>query len=231
MGLSKRYRKTTKKLKRRVKNKKTRHYRNNKKHPTRKTRKQYKRFRHYGGEDDENECPICYEPLSNGVDETFDTRCHHKFHKRCIYNHFRRQEQIRQPLTCPYCRSPIERPPDLPRNAQPQNAQPQNAQQNGEVMPYVIEYYSIPHINSTSDEIFTEANRVNEVDIDEINRESMGNELLMRYVEFEESVSDMVDEEENEDTVYQLWQDFFEVNNNRIIFPELGYAIKIRFNR
>lgn len=233
MGVSKRYRKTTtKKLKRRVKNKKTRHYRGDKKRPTRKTRKHYRRLHHYGGDNvDDNDCPICFDPLSNGVDETFDTRCNHKFHKRCIYNHFRRQDEIRQPLTCPYCRSSIARPSDLPRNAQPQNAQPQNAQQNGAVTPYVIEYYIIPNIVSTSDEIFTEENRVNEQDIDETNREGMSRELLMRYTEFEESVGDLVDEEMGEDAVYQMWQHFFEVNNNRIIFPDIGYAIKIRFNQ
>ena len=64
-----------------------------------------------GGADDEDEnkdyCPICWDPLL--IDNTFTTKCGHKFHKECIIQTCRSLSWNKQEVClCPYCRRYID---------------------------------------------------------------------------------------------------------------------------
>ncbi|XP_067052173.1 TNF receptor-associated factor 4-like isoform X2 [Acropora muricata] len=55
-------------------------------------------------------CPICTLPLKEAV----QTRpCGHRFCKACIESHFARQEEVKQQLTCPGCRTDLNREQDI----------------------------------------------------------------------------------------------------------------------
>jgi hypothetical protein len=79
---------TKKNNKKRVKNKKQK----------KTARRKYKRFHLFGGQGEE--CPICGEPLENGV---FETNCKHKFHLQCIQQWCNKKS----PCTCPICRTEL----------------------------------------------------------------------------------------------------------------------------
>ncbi|XP_015767410.1 PREDICTED: TNF receptor-associated factor 4-like [Acropora digitifera] len=55
-------------------------------------------------------CPICTLPLKEAV----QTRpCGHRFCKACIESHFARQEEVKQQLTCPGCRTDLNKEQDI----------------------------------------------------------------------------------------------------------------------
>lgn len=68
----------------------------------RRSRHQFMKFNFFGGQENEEECPICSESLKNGA--TFETNCKHKFHLRCIQQWCNRTQST---CTCPICRAPI----------------------------------------------------------------------------------------------------------------------------
>ncbi|KPI45806.1 uncharacterized protein AB675_377 [Cyphellophora attinorum] len=54
----------------------------------------------------QQECPICYEDMSQARDHVRRwPRCHHEFHRRCIAEWMDTQEMAGQEMSCPYCRT------------------------------------------------------------------------------------------------------------------------------
>lgn len=87
------------------------------KHKTHKTPKTHTKKRHFrikknkrgGAEEDENICPICFEPLTSENELT--TSCGHKFHKECLIQTCKIQywdKDINNKCLCPLCRQDID---------------------------------------------------------------------------------------------------------------------------
>lgn len=82
----------------------------------RKYRKSSRRLRFFGGDGEDEECPICAESLTNG-ESIFTSSCepvHHIFHTACI----ERWCNGKQQCTCPSCRTIID-PNLLPDSLEP----------------------------------------------------------------------------------------------------------------
>ena len=236
MRVSKKFRKNRGKKPRKqtkrkqIKSKKVTRSYNYKKRTSHRTRK-HNRFNHYGGDGiDDNDCPICYETL-NGLKENEmftcpNVRCSKKYHKACIYNHFRRQLGLGEDLTCPYCRQHIPHPEDLPTD---------DIDEDDEIftqmLRQVIICYRIPSPNSTNDEIFTEANRIEITDISESDRQEIMNEIIRQITDFVTNHETGTNQDEDDDDLFlQNFLDYLAENDSRILFPELGYAVVMMSN-
>jgi len=128
--------------------------------PRRKHRKSGKRFRFFGGFGEDENCIMCEEPMTPKT--TFETNCHHNFHRACI-------EQWcngKAVCPCPICRTPLDPNPNPnPVVALPQVEQPMenlyrvqfftfvNNPQTGEIdrVPVSVQDIPDPEINILED--------------------------------------------------------------------------------
>jgi hypothetical protein len=79
-----------------------------KKRITKKRKLIKKNIRFKGGAEDEDNCPICWDPLS--IDNTFTCPNGHKFHNQCIIRTCKDLFWDKHKLcTCPYCGKDIDR--------------------------------------------------------------------------------------------------------------------------
>jgi hypothetical protein len=137
---------------------------NTRKHKKRTSRRKYKksgkRFRFFGGFGEDENCIMCEEPMTPNT--TFETNCHHNFHRACI-------EQWcngKAVCPCPICRTPLDPNPNPnPVVALPQVEQPMenlyrvqfftfvNNPQTGEIdrVPVSVQDIPDPEINILED--------------------------------------------------------------------------------
>ena len=113
----------------------------------RKHRKSGKRFRFFGGFGEDEDCSICFEPLTNG-NPIFTTNCQHNFHRDCIEDWCNGKAVC----PCPMCKTSLVPNP----NPNPVVTEPLehlyrvqfftfvNNQQTGEVHRLPVDLHDIP---------------------------------------------------------------------------------------
>ena len=113
----------------------------------RKHRKSGKRFRFFGGFGEDEDCSICFEPLTNG-NPIFTTNCQHNFHRECIEDWCNGKAVC----PCPMCKTSLVPNP----NPNPVVTEPLehlyrvqfftfvNNQQTGEVHRLPVDLHDIP---------------------------------------------------------------------------------------
>ena len=173
-----------------VKNKSNKNICNQKRTP--KYRKIHKQYR--GGEDgNEEECSICLRPLGN--ENVVRCANNHGFHKECIYPFF--QEILNRPnpqqrsLTCPNCRVEMQQPVDLPVLPSPPIV-PEDIDPYLEPLIYVVEFYTMPNRNSSSYQVFVDANKKPLFEISEGDRDMIIDKLIEKIKEYDRTHNNII---------------------------------------